>query len=44
MRPRGPKEKIMAMAVVKGGETSGRSVAASSAASHQRPSPACAAV
>ena len=24
MRPRGPKEKIIAMAVVKGGETSGR--------------------
>ena len=34
----------MAMAVVKGGETSGRSVAASSAVRQPRPSPARAAV
>src|SRR5712691_363619 len=44
MSPRGPKEKIMVMAVVKGGEMSGSSATASSAASHRRPSPPRAAV
>jgi hypothetical protein len=44
MSPRGPKEKIMAMAVVKGGETRGRRVAASSAASQPREMPERAAV
>ena len=36
MRPRGPNEKIIAMAVVKGGETSGSNTAASIAVSSER--------
>ena len=36
MRPRGPNEKIIAIAVVNGGETSGSSTAASSSVSSQR--------
>ncbi len=36
MRPRGPNEKIIAIAVVNGGETSGSSTAASIAVSSHR--------
>ena len=36
MRPRGPNEKIIAIAVVNGGETSGSSTRASIAVSSQR--------
>ena len=36
MSPRGPNEKIIAMAVVNGGDTSGSNTAASSAASNTR--------
>ena len=44
MKPLGPNEKTMAIEVVKGGETSGSSAAASSRVSQCRPSPARVAV